>query len=145
MSNMRFMVLVKNVPEGKPGEFPDKEAFAAMGHFNLEMANAGMLLAMDGLQPTSKGARIAYTGGKPVVTDGPFTETKELVAGFWIIQAKSKEDAIAWMSRAPFEEGQLEIRQVFEPADFPSDVVDPERRGELDALMDRANAERTAS
>jgi hypothetical protein len=94
---MRFMVFVKNVPEAEGGKLPDKEAFEAMGRFNLEMANAGMVLAADGLQPTSKGARISFSGGKPSVTDGPFTESKELVAGFWIIQAKSKEDAIAWI------------------------------------------------
>jgi hypothetical protein len=142
---MRFMVFVKNVPEAEGGKLPDKEAFEAMGRFNLEMANAGMVLAADGLQPTSKGARISFTGGKPVVTDGPFTESKELVAGFWIIQAKSKEDAIAWMSRAPFEECQLEIRQVFEPGDLPAELTNAERRGKLDELIDRANVERNSA
>jgi hypothetical protein len=141
MNDMRFMVLVKVGPGGESRQIPDKEAFAAMGRFNLELANAGMLLGMDGLQASSKGARISFSGGKTAVTDGPFTETKELVAGYWIIRAESKEDAIAWMSRAPFEDGELEIRQVFERSDFPAEVVDPKRRSELDALMDRANAE----
>ena len=142
---MRFMVFVKNGPEAEGGKLPDKEGFEAMGRFNLEMANAGMVLAADGLQPTSKGARISFTAGKPVVTDGPFTGSKDLVAGFWIIQAKSKEDAIAWMSRAPFEECQLEIRQVFEPGDLPAELTNAERRGKLDELIDRANVERNSA
>jgi hypothetical protein len=155
---MRFMVLVKASPasEGaKPGPHSEpagpsdhealKKAFAEMGRFNFELANAGMLLGMDGLKPSSTGARISFSGKERVVTDGPFTETKELIAGFWMIQANSKEDAIAWMSRVPFEEGQIEIRQVGEASDLPADVSDPKRRAELYALIDRANAERKAS
>jgi len=141
---MRFMVLVKARPETEV-EVPDKEAFAEMGRFNMEMAKAGMILAMDGLQPSSKGARISFSGGTKAVTDGPFTETKELVAGFWIIQAKSKEDAIAWMSRAPFEDGQLEIRQLFDASDFPPGYIEQEKHKELYSLIDRANAEAKSS
>src|SRR5262249_47792779 len=108
------------------GLMPSAELVAAMGKFNEEMVKAGVMLAGEGLQPTSKGARVAFSRGKPVVTDGPFAETKELVAGFWMIQAGSKAEAIQWASRAPFENGVLEVRQVFETSDFPSDVLPPE-------------------
>jgi hypothetical protein len=141
---MRFIVMVKTTSQvegGQGGKVPDKAAFEEMGRFNMELARAGMLLAMDGLKPTSKGARILFGDGKKTVTDGPFTESKELVAGFWIIQAKSMEEAMAWMSRVPFEDGEIEIREVWERSDFP-DVINPERRVELEALMERANAER---
>jgi hypothetical protein len=145
---MRFVVMVKTtsqVEAGQGGKVPDKEMFEEMGRFNMELAKAGMLLAMDGLKPTSNGARIRFGEGKKrTVTDGPFTESKELVAGFWIIQAKSKEEAIAWMSRVPFEDGEIEIREIWERSDFP-DVINPERRAELEALMDRANAERKSA
>jgi hypothetical protein len=92
--------------------------FAEMGKFNEELSNAGMLLAADGLQPSSKGARIKFSGSKPTVTDGPFAETKELVAGFWLIQARSKDEAVAWMSRAPFGEAEIEIRPLYEAEDL---------------------------
>ena len=98
-----------------------------MGRFNEEMIKAGVMLAGDGLQASSKGARITYSGSKHTVTDGPFTEAKELIAGFWIIQVKSKDDAIAWLSRAPFEDGEVEIRQIFEADDF-GDALPPEIR-----------------
>jgi hypothetical protein len=132
--------MVKSTPETE-GRLPDKEAFAEMGRFNMELAEAGMILAMDGLQPSSKGAQIAFSNGKRAVTDGPFTEAKELVAGFWIIQAKSKEDAIAWMSRAPFENGRLEIRQLYDVSDFPPGLIEKEKNKEVRSLIDRANAE----
>jgi hypothetical protein len=135
---MRFIVMVKKTPETEVS-VPDKEAFEEMGRFNMELANAGMILSMDGLHPSWEGTKITFTGGQKSVTDGPFTEAKELVGGFWIIQAKSKEDAIAWMSRAPFENGQLEIRQLFEVSDFPSDYIDKEKNTELHSLIDRAN------
>ena len=115
---MRFMVLVKANKESEAGVLPTAEQLAEMGAFNEELAKAGVLLAMDGLQATSKGARIKFTGGKPAVTDGPFTETKELVAGFWIVQGKSKQEVVERMSRAPFENGEIEIRQIFEAVDF---------------------------
>src|ERR1700680_2978297 len=123
---MRFMVLVKASKESEAGVLPSKEEFAEMGQFNEQMIKAGVMLAGEGLQASSKGARINYSGEKPVVTDGPFTETKELVAGFWLIQVKSKEEAIEWLKRAPFKEGEVEIRQVFEASDFPADIFPTE-------------------
>ena len=103
---------------------PSTELLTKMGQFNEEMIKAGVMLAGDGLQPTSKGARIKFTGSKPIVTDGPFTESKELIAGFWIIQVKSKQEAIEWLKRAPFDEGaQLEIRQIFEAEDFGPEIT----------------------
>ena len=116
---MRFMVIVPASKESEAGVLPDTKILAEMGKFNEEMVKAGVMLAAEGLQPSSKGARIKFSGGKTTVTDGPFTESKELIAGFWLIQAKSKEEAIAWMKRAPFGGGvEIEIRQVFEAADF---------------------------
>ena len=127
---MRFMVMVKATKDSEAGVLPTREQFAEMGAFNEEMAKAGVMLSGDGLQASSKGARITFSGGKPTVIDGPFTESKELVAGFWLIQAKSKEEAIAWMSRAPFKEGELEIRQVFEAEDFGDAIAAEIRRRE---------------
>jgi len=125
---MRFMVLVPASKESEAGVMPSTELLTKMGQFNEEMIKAGVMLAGDGLQPTSKGARIKFTASKPVVTDGPFTESKELVAGFWIIQVKSKEEVIEWLKRAPFGDGtQLEIRQIFEAEDFGPELT-PEMR-----------------
>ena len=115
---MRFMVLVKANERSEAGEMPSPEMLASMGAFNQELIKAGVLLAGEGLAPTSQGSRIQFTAGKPTVTDGPFTETKELLGGFWIIQAKSKAEAIEWMRRAPFEDQQIEIRRIFEAEDF---------------------------
>lgn len=116
---MRFMVLVPAGNGSEEGVLPDEKLLTEMGNFNEQMAKAGVLLAGEGLHPSSKGARLKFSGGKTTVIDGPFTESKELIAGFWLIQAKSKEEAIEWMKRAPFGEGVvLEIRQVFEPEDF---------------------------
>jgi hypothetical protein len=124
---MRFMVLVKADKDSEAGMLPSKELVSAMTKFNEELVKAGVLLAADGLQPSSKGARITFSGGRPTVTDGPFAETKELIAGYWLLQVASREEAIEWASRAPFEPGaQLEVRQVFEPSDFPADVLSPE-------------------
>ena len=135
---MRFMVLVPASKESEAGVLPDKELFAAMGKFNEEMVKAGVMLAGEGLAPTSKGARIKYSGGKPTVTDGPFTESKELVAGFWMIQTKSKEEAVEWMKRAPFGGGvEIEIRQVYEMTDFPSENFPPEQAAHEQALRDK--------
>lgn len=124
---MRFMVIVRGKPEYEQGAMPRAEELREMGQFNEELIKAGVMLAGEGLQPTSKGARIRFSGGKPTVTDGPFTEAKELVAGFWLIQAKSKEEAIAWMSRAPFQDQEIELRQIFEADDF-GDALAPEMR-----------------
>lgn len=134
---MRFMVLVKATKESEGGVLPTTEEFEQMGRFNEEMAKAGVLLDADGLQSSSKGSRIKFTGGKPSVTDGPFAETKELVAGFWMIQVKSKAEAIEWISRAPFEDANVEIRQVFEAADF-GDALTPELREAEERLRTQA-------
>ncbi|MDQ6930423.1 MAG: YciI family protein [Candidatus Eremiobacteraeota bacterium] len=115
---MRFMVIVKATKDSESGVLPTGEQLAEMGAFNDQLIKAGVMLAGDGLQASKKGARITFAGGKPAVTDGPFAETKELVAGFWIVAVKSKEEAIEWFSRAPFDDGELEIRQVFEAEDF---------------------------
>jgi hypothetical protein len=117
---MRFMMLVKATPESEADVLPGPELLAAMGKYNEELINAGVMLAGDGLQSSSKGARVTFSGGKRTVTDGPFTEAKELIAGYWLIEAKSKEEAVEWASRVPFEDGEIEIRQVFEDSDFAS-------------------------
>ena len=126
---MRFMVMVKATKESEAGVMPKPELLEAMGRFNEEMMKAGVMLAGEGLQPSSKGARVRFAGGKRTVTDGPFAETKELVAGFWLIQVKSKEEAIEWMKRCPApmgpdQESEIEIRQVFEMSDF-AEVTPP--------------------
>jgi hypothetical protein len=130
---MRFMLLVKANKNTEEGALPSAELIAEMGKFNEEMVKAGVLLAADGLQPSSKGARVRFSasGGKRTVIDGPFTETKELIAGYWVIEAKSKEEAIEWAKRSPNpmgegEEGEIEVRQVFEAADFPAEILPPE-------------------
>jgi hypothetical protein len=134
---MRFMMLVKASKESEAGMLPSQELIAAMGQFNEEMVKAGVLIAGEGLQASSKGARITYSGSKRSVTDGPFAETKELLAGFWMIDVKSKADAIAWASRVPFTDGEVvEVRQVFEASDFPSDVMPPEEAAREERLRD---------
>ena len=129
---MRFMVLVKANKDSEAGVLPTPEQFAEMGRFNEELAKAGVLLAADGLHASSKGARITFTDGRPSVTDGPFAETKELICGFWIVQGKSKQEVVERMSRAPFHNGEIEIRRVFEAEDFgenlPADVREQEER-----------------
>jgi hypothetical protein len=116
---MRFMVIVKANKDSEAGVLPDQKMLADMGKYNEELVKAGVMLAGEGLQPSSKGARVRFQGNKRTVIDGPFAETKELVAGFWLWQVKSKQEAIEWLKRAPFEDGaEVEIRQVFETADF---------------------------
>ena len=116
---MRFMVIVKASKDSEEGNLPTAKEMTEMGAFNAKLVEAGALLAAEGLHPTSKGARIRFSGGKPTVIDGPFAETKELVAGFWLLQLKSKEEVIEWIKRAPFSRGEeVEIRQVFEAEDF---------------------------
>jgi hypothetical protein len=122
---MRFMMLM--IPKGyetaKPGTIPDAKAIGAMMKYNEELQKAGVLLALDGLHPPSMGARVSFAGGKPKVTDGPFAEAKEVVGGYWIIQVKSKAEAIEWASRCPGSPNEvIEVRQVQEFADFPADV-----------------------
>src|SRR2546425_4644827 len=109
---MRVMVLVKANRESEAGGLPDEKILTEMGRFNEELSKAGVLLAAEGLAPSSKGARVRFAGGKKTVIDGPFTETKELVAGYWVWQVKSREEAIDWLKRAPFEETEVEIRPI---------------------------------
>jgi hypothetical protein len=126
---MRFMAIVKANKDSETGALPSKELLAAMGKFNEEMVKAGVLLAAEGLQASSKGARIKFSGATRRVIDGPFTESKELVGGFWLLQVKSKEEAIEWIKRSPnpFDgESEIEIRQVFEASDFPAEIFPPE-------------------
>jgi hypothetical protein len=121
------MILVKADKNSEAGVLPDKKLLTEMGKFNDELVKAGVMLAGEGLQPSSKGARVRFSGGKRTVIDGPFSETKELVAGFWLWQVKSKEEAIEWLKRAPFEDTEVEIRQVFEAEDFGAEFT-PELR-----------------
>ena len=116
---MRFMVLVPGSPESEAGEMPSPAELDAMGKYNDELIKAGVMLAGDGLHPTSKGARVRFDGRERTVTDGPFTEAKELVAGYWVWECGSRDEAIEWLKRAPFDGGiEIELRQVFEEADF---------------------------
>jgi hypothetical protein len=122
---MRFMMIIKANKETEAGVMPEEKTLAAMAKYNEELVKAGVMLDGMGLQPSSKGARVKFSGGKPKVIDGPFAETKELIAGFWLIQVKSKEEAIEWAKRIPFDldvhmggEGEIELRQVFELEDF---------------------------
>ena len=137
---MRFMVMVKASPESEAGELPSQELIDAMTRYNEELVRAGVLLAGEGLHPSSKGARVRFSGGRTSVIDGPFTETKELVAGFWVIQVKSIEEAIEWVRRVPHtddEKSEIEIRQVFEMDDF-GDAATPELREQHQQLRERA-------
>src|SRR5436190_22944018 len=132
---MRFMAIVKANKESEAGVLPDPKLLADMGKFNEELSKAGVLLAADGLQASSKGARVRFSGAKRTVIDGPFAETKELIAGFWILQVKSKEEAIEWIKRCPNPfpgeaESHIEIRQVFEAADFGTEFTPEERARE---------------
>ena len=130
---MRFMMMVKANKDSEAGQMPSEELLSAMGKYNEELMKAGVLLDLAGLQSSSHGARIKFSGGKKTVVDGPFTETKELIAGYWIIQVKSREEAIEWAKRAPNpagegRESEIEIRQFFELEDFgPSEAVDRAR------------------
>ncbi|MDQ3185818.1 MAG: YciI family protein [Pseudomonadota bacterium] len=127
---MRFMVIVKADRNSEAGVMPSEKLLAEMGKYNEELAKAGVLLAAEGLQPSSKGARVRFSGDKRTVIDGPFTETKELIAGFWLFQVKSKEEAIEWVKRCPNPhegESEIEIRQVFEADDFGAELT-PELR-----------------
>ncbi|TLY52003.1 MAG: YciI family protein [Gammaproteobacteria bacterium] len=134
---MRFMVIVKSTQQSEAGAMPSEKLLAAMGKFNEDLVNAGVMLAGEGLHPSAKGARVTFLGDKRTVVDGPFAETKELVAGFWLWQCKSLEEAIEWAKRCPnpFEQGesQLEIRQVFEAEDF-GDEFTPELREQEERL-----------
>ena len=140
---MRFMAIVKANKESEAGVLPSQTLLADMGKFNEELSKAGVLLAADGLQPSSKGARVRFSGTKRTVIDGPFAETKELIAGFWILQVKSKEEAIEWIKRSPNPfptgESEIEIRQVSELEDFAS-VFTPEERERYERMLAEAAA-----
>src|SRR2546421_4060727 len=142
---MRFMIIVKASKDSEAGKMPSEELLAAMGKYNEELVKAGIMLAGEGLHPSSKGARVRFAGDKRIVTDGPFMETKELIAGFWLWQVKSKEEAIAWVKRCPNPmpgtEAEIEIRQVFEAEDFGAEFT-PELREQEERLRARAAAKR---
>jgi hypothetical protein len=133
---MRFMIIVKATPSSEAGVAPDERLLREMGQYNEELVKAGVMLAGEGLHPSSKGARVRFSGTKRTVIDGPFAETKELIAGFWLFQVKSKEEAIEWVKRCPnpmLEDSEIEIRQVFEAEDFGAELT-PELRAQEDRL-----------
>ena len=141
---MKFMVMVKATKESEAGVMPDERLLTAMGKYNEELVKAGVMLAGEGLHPSSKGARVRFSGTKRTVIDGPFAEAKELVAGFWLIQVKSKEEAIEWVKRCPNPmpgDSEIEIRQVFEASDF-GDVLTPELREQEERLRAQSAAKK---
>ncbi len=141
---MRFMAMVKSTPDSEAGVMPSEELLRQMGDFNEEMVKAGVMLAGEGLQPSSKGARVEFGGDRPAVQDGPFAESKELIAGFWLMECDSLEDCVEWIKRTPNPDGvhgEIEIRQVFESEDFGEEFT-PELREQEERL--RARAEENA-
>ena len=141
---MRFMIIVKATKDSESGVLPDAKLLADMGKFNEELVKAGVMLAGEGLQPSSKGARVRFSGNKRTVVDGPFSETKELIAGFWLWEVKSKEEAIEWVKRCPNPmptDSEIEIRQVFEADDFGTELT-PEMREQDERLRARLAARR---
>jgi len=130
---MRVMVMVKANADSEAGQMPSEQILAEMGRFNEELVKAGVMLAGEGLHPSQKGARVRFAGAKRTVIDGPFAETKELVAGFWLWQVRSMDDAIEWLKRAPFQEGEVELRPVFEADDFGAEYT-PELRQQEERL-----------
>ncbi len=140
---MRFMILIKANKDSEAGVLPDEKFLTEMGKYNEELVKAGVMLAGEGLHPSSKGVRVRFSGGKRAVIDGPFAETKELIAGFWLWQVKSKEEAVAWVKRCPMpagvEEGEIEIRQVFEASDFGAEFT-PELREQEERLRAQISA-----
>jgi len=136
------MVIVKATKDSEAGKLPSMELLTAMGKFNEELVKAGVMLAGEGLQASAKGARVRFDGpSKRTVIDGPFAETKELVAGFWLWQVKSKQEAIEWLKRAPFQEGEVELRQVFETEDF-GDNMTPQMREQEERIRAQAAAKK---
>ena len=144
---MRFMILVKATKNSEAGVLPSQELLTAMMKYNEELTNAGIMLAGEGLQPSSKGARVKFSGSKRTVTDGPFAETKELIAGFWLWQCKSREDAIEWVKRCPNpmpgEVSEIEIRQVFEAEEFGEEFT-PELRKQEERLRAKSEQQKKA-
>ena len=140
---MRFMIIIKASQDSEAGVMPSQELLTAMGNYNEELAKAGILLAGEGLHPSSKGARVRFAGDKRTVIDGPFAETKELIAGFWLWQVRSKEEAIEWLKRCPtpMKDGcEVELRQVFEAADFGAEFT-PELQAQEDRLREQIAAQ----
>ena len=140
---MRFMVLVKANKDSEAGVLPSEELLTEMGKFNEELVKAGVMLAGEGLQASSKGKRVRFSGVERTVIDGPFSETKELVAGFWLWQCKSLDEAVEWLKRSPFKEGEVEIRQVFEAEDFGAEFT-PELREQEERLRAQAAANQSS-
>ena len=144
---MRFMIIVKATKDSEAGVMPSEQLLTDMGKYNEELAKAGVLLAGEGLQPSSKGARVRFDGAKRTVIDGPFAETKELVAGFWLWRVKSKEEAIEWVKRCPNpfpgRESEIEIRQVFEADDFGAEFT-PELRKQEERLRAKSEQQKKA-
>ena len=138
---MRFMVIVKADKDSEAGVMPSEKLLTDMGNFNEQLVDAGVMLAGEGLQPSSKGVRVKFDGkGSTSVTDGPFAETKELVAGFWLWKCNSKEEAIEWLKKAPFENTEVEIRQVFEAEDFGEEFT-PEARAQEERIRQQLEAQ----
>jgi hypothetical protein len=137
---MRYMVIVKATKDSEAGVLPDEKVLGAMMKYNEELVKAGVMLAGEGLLASSKGARVRFDGSKRTVIDGPFAESKELIAGFWLMQVKSKEEIIEWVKRSPFQEGEVEIRQVAESADFASSDPTGELMKKEDALRETVRA-----
>lgn len=138
---MRFMVIVKADKDSEAGVMPTEKMLTDMGNFNQQLTDAGVMLAGEGLHPSSKGARVKFAGGKTTVIDGPFAETKELVAGFWLWKVKSKDEAIEWLKRAPFDGTEVEIRQVFEAEDFGEEFT-PEARAQEERIREQMEAQK---
>jgi hypothetical protein len=145
---MRFMLMVRATRTSETGRLPKPELVAAMGKYNEEMMNAGVLLGGEGLKSSASGARVRFSGKKRTITDGPFAEAKELIAGFWLIQVKSKEEAIEWVKRCPSpfgadEESEIEIRELYEAADFPPEVFSPEDAAREQAMREELQRKAT--
>jgi hypothetical protein len=138
---MRFMIIVKSNADSEAGKLPSAEDLTEMSKFNEQLAKAGIMTAAEGLRDSSKGARVNFRGGKAKVIDGPFTEAKELIAGFWLWNVKSKDEAIEWVKRAPFKDAEIEIRQVFEEEDFGSNLT-PETREREERLRAEMSKQR---
>ena len=142
---MKFMVIVKADKDSEAGVMPSKELLTQMGNYNEELVKAGVMLEGEGLHPTSKGVRVRFDGSKRTVIEGPFSESKDLIAGYWLWQVRSKQEAIEWLKRAPFDGGaEVELRQVFEAEDFGAEFT-PELRAQEERLRQRAEANKTAT
>jgi hypothetical protein len=141
---MRVMVMVKANADTEAGVMPTEQELTEMGQFNEELVKAGLMQAGEGLHPSSKGKRVRFTGKQPSVIDGPFAETKELVAGFWIWKVKSMDEAVEWLKRAPFRDMELEVRPIFETEDFGAELT-PELRAQEDRLREQVEAQNKKS